>query len=41
VDELRAAGVEVVAEPEDKPWGERVVSVADPDGYTIHIGAEA
>jgi lactoylglutathione lyase len=39
VDGLRAAGVEVVAEPEDKPWGERVASVADPDRYTI--GAEA
>jgi uncharacterized glyoxalase superfamily protein PhnB len=41
VDDLRAAGVEVVAEPEDKPWGERVASVSDPDGYTVHIGAQA
>jgi lactoylglutathione lyase len=38
VSDLREAGVEVIAEPEDKPWGERVASVADPDGYTIHIG---
>jgi lactoylglutathione lyase len=39
VDELRAAGVRVVAEPADQPWGERVASVADPDGYVVHIGA--
>jgi lactoylglutathione lyase len=39
VAELREAGAEVIAEPEDKPWGERVASIADPDGYTIHIGA--
>jgi lactoylglutathione lyase len=36
---LRDAGVRVVAEPADQPWGERVASVADPDGYTVHIGA--
>jgi len=36
---LRDAGVPVVAEPADQPWGERVASVADPDGYVIHIGA--
>jgi lactoylglutathione lyase len=36
---LRAAGVRVVAEPVDQPWGERVASVADPDGYAVHIGA--
>jgi lactoylglutathione lyase len=41
VAELRRAGVEVIAEPEDKPWGERVASVSDPDGYTIHIGAKS
>jgi lactoylglutathione lyase len=36
---LREAGVEVVAEPEDQPWGERVASLKDPDGYTIHLGS--
>jgi lactoylglutathione lyase len=41
VADLRQGGVEVIAEPEDKPWGERVASVSDPDGYTIHIGAPA
>jgi lactoylglutathione lyase len=39
--DLRAAGVRVVAEPADQPWGERVASVADPDGYVVHIGAPA
>jgi lactoylglutathione lyase len=39
VAELRAAGVDVVAEPADQPWGERLASVADPDGYVVHIGA--
>ena len=39
VSELCAAGVPVVAEPADRPWGERVASVADPDGYVVHIGA--
>jgi lactoylglutathione lyase len=38
---LRDAGVPVVAEPADQPWGERVASVRDPDGYTVHIGAPA
>jgi lactoylglutathione lyase len=41
VADLRQEGVEVIAEPEDKPWGERVASVSDPDGYTIHLGAPA
>jgi lactoylglutathione lyase len=39
VSDLRSAGVPVVAEPADQPWGERVASVADPDGYVVHIGA--
>jgi len=41
VSHLRQAGVRVVAELTDQPWGERVASVADPDGYTVHIGAPA
>jgi len=40
VVDLRAAGVRVVAEPADQPWGERVASVADSDGYVVHIGAK-
>jgi len=41
VTELRDAGVRVVAEPTDQPWGERVASVADPDGYTVHLWRRA
>jgi len=41
VARLQEAGVPVVAQPVDQPWGERVASVADPDGYTVHIGARA
>jgi lactoylglutathione lyase len=37
--DIRAAGAKVVAEPADQPWGERVGSVADPDGYVICLGA--
>jgi uncharacterized glyoxalase superfamily protein PhnB len=28
----------VIAEPADQTFGERVASLADPDGYVIHIG---
>ena len=41
VAELEAAGVPVVAPPADQPWGERVASLADPDGYVVHVGAAA
>jgi lactoylglutathione lyase len=41
VAELQRAGVEVIAEPVDRPWGERVASVSDPDEFTVHIGAAA
>ena len=38
-ERLAGAGVKVITEPEDRPWGERQASLADPDGYTVHIGA--
>jgi len=38
VDRLRAAGVEVVEEPADQPWGERIARVLDPDGNEVIIG---
>ena len=37
--ELRSIGAEVVSEPRDEPWGERVASVRDPEGNLVHIGA--
>jgi catechol 2,3-dioxygenase-like lactoylglutathione lyase family enzyme len=34
---LRAAGVEIVEEPEDKPWGNRQFLVRDPNGVLVAI----
>ena len=39
VETSRAAGVTILAEPVDQPWGERVARVADPDGNVVIIGA--
>ena len=38
VERLRTAGVEIVEEPIDQPWGERVARVVDPDGNLVIIG---
>ena len=37
VAELRAAGVHVLAEPKDMPWGERVAYVTDPEGNPVAL----
>ncbi len=37
-DRLRGAGVTIVEEPVDQPWGERVARVRDPDGNDVLIG---
>ncbi len=37
VAELRAAGVTVVREPADMPWGERAAYVADPEGNLVSV----
>ena len=39
LDRLRSAGVRIVEEPADQPWGERVARVLDPDGTEVIIGA--
>lgn len=36
-DELAAAGVGIVAEPEQKPWGLIEMSIEDPDGMELVI----
>lgn len=41
IERLRAAGVTVVDEPVDQPWGERVAKVEDPDGHRIYVGSHA
>jgi lactoylglutathione lyase len=38
VERLRAAGVKIVEEPTDQPWGERVARVLDPDGNLVLLG---
>ena len=37
IEAVRVAGVEVVQEPTDEPWGERDASFLDPDGYRINV----
>jgi lactoylglutathione lyase len=39
IKELRSAGVSVLREPADLPWGERVAHVADPDGNPVALAA--
>ena len=38
VDRLRAAGVTIVEEPADQPWGGRIARALDPDGNTLIVG---
>lgn len=40
VTRLRAAGVEVMTGPIDRPWGHRTLHVRDPDGYVIELAQE-
>ncbi|MDZ5474222.1 VOC family protein [Bacillus sp. 31A1R] len=37
VEKLRIAGVPVLMEPREKPWGQKVAYVEDPDGHYIEI----
>ena len=38
---LRAEGVPVLADPADMAWGERIATVADPDGNPVALANEA
>lgn len=38
--ELAAAGVAILREPEDQPWGHRTLFFRDPDGNIIEIYAD-
>ena len=40
VADLRAAGVPVLAEPADQPWGDRMAYVEDPEGNPVMLCAE-
>ncbi|MBT2689184.1 VOC family protein [Bacillus sp. ISL-47] len=37
VEKLKGAGVTVLLEPIEKPWGQKVAYVEDPDGHYIEI----
>jgi lactoylglutathione lyase len=39
LDRLREAGVTVLREADDMPWGERLAYVADPEGNPVALGA--
>jgi lactoylglutathione lyase len=41
LDRLRSGGVQVVQEPIDQPWGERMATVVDPDGNRVIIASRA
>ena len=38
--DLRAKGVTVLSDPADMPWGERIASIADPDGNPVTLANE-
>jgi len=37
IDTLRVKGVQILVEPIEKPWGQVVSYIADPDGHYIEI----
>ena len=39
IERLRSGGVQIVAEPEDQPWGERMARVQDPEGNRVIVAA--
>jgi lactoylglutathione lyase len=39
-DRLRAAGVEILSGPVDRPWGQRTVHVLGPDGHVLELAQE-
>ena len=40
VEGARGAGLAILEEPVDQPWGERVARVSDPDGNTVILGSK-
>jgi lactoylglutathione lyase len=36
-DRLSRLGVRILAPPTDRPWGERTLHLADPDGYVVEL----
>jgi lactoylglutathione lyase len=40
LSDLTSAGAVVLREPEEMPWGERIATVADPDGNPVALCQE-
>lgn len=40
LDRVTAAGVTVLRNPEDMPWGERIATIADPEGNPVALCQE-
>jgi len=40
VARLRAEAVQVLKDPADMPWGERIATIADPDGNPVALSNE-
>jgi lactoylglutathione lyase len=36
-ERLLRSGVTILAPPRERPWGERTLHVADPDGYVVEL----
>ena len=39
-EQLRAAGVELLNGPQDRPWGVRTAAFADPDGHVWEVAGK-
>jgi catechol 2,3-dioxygenase-like lactoylglutathione lyase family enzyme len=37
---LRGRGIEILNGPQDRPWGQRTIAFADPDGHVWEIAQE-
>ncbi len=38
-EEYRPRNVKIIAPPDDKPWGQRGMSIEDPDGNELHFSS--
>jgi uncharacterized glyoxalase superfamily protein PhnB len=38
-EEYRSRGVTILLAPQDEPWGERHMAIADPNGHQIHFSS--
>ena len=41
IEALRAEGTPILRDPADTPWGERIATIADPDGNPVTLANQA